>query len=759
MIARFYAILPPGKNHKTMCRRTIVGLLRVGVLAALGPAVALAAPDGCVPAPRPTVVAPKPSKDNLLHIRADRAKVVERNIAVFTGHVLLRYRGQSITADKIRYNRTTGQIAARGHVVLYGARGVRLHTDRLDLNQTTEVGRSGAVRFDLGPGSGRGRASGINIRNKNEMDLKNARYTTCPPGHRGWYLAAGHLDLDRASGVGTARDAHVDFQNVPLFFWPYLSFPLSSQRKSGFLAPRYGVRGNAGFAFALPYYWNIAPQIDDTLTPRFYSRRGLQWQNETRYLGQTYNGSFTWQYLPYDPVYGATRYSLSLFHHQFLGPYWTASVDYQKVSDLSYLGDFSDTLAVSSQTDLPQDVRFVYSGPLWHVVALASRFQNLDPTVPPWQLPYSRMPEIRFSADPSALSEQLHYAFHGQIDNFQGNPVVNGRRIDLYPRISFPVFSQDGFIKPELGLRQTDYALDTVGTTGATYLTRTLPIVSLDSGLYFDRALDHGRYRQTLEPRFYYLYIPYVNQNNFPNFDTIVPDFNFSNLFLHNQFFGADRIGNANQATAAVTTRLLGPDGEEKLRASIGRIFYFTPEQVTAPAGPFIQTSAGFVYQNTPMPVYANASDWVAEAVAHPVPSWYLRSGIQWSASQNTTKLSDLDFQYHPAPDKILNIGRDYIAGVQDEIIISAQWPVYRHWTAVAQSEYSLLNKTNLESYAGIQYNTCCWGARVYFHRQLSPSLAQVDSVMFQFQLTGLANLGTPPINPLAQGAFIFGNP
>lgn len=736
-----------------------MGLLRVGVLAALAPAVALATPNACYSAPGTHVTAPvpPPPKDDLIHIRADRVKVVERHIGIFRGHVLVRYRTQAITADTVRYDRTTGRLVAQGHVTLYSAHGVQLHTNHLRFDPTAHTGRSGRVTFGLGTGSGRGSADDLLFKNRNDMLLKGARYTTCPPGHNGWYLAASRLNLDRVHDVGTARDARVDFKGVPLFFWPYLSFPLTNRRKSGFLAPRYGVRGNAGLAFALPYYWNIAPQVDDTLIARFYSRRGLQWQNETRYLGETYNGTLTWQYLRHDRVYGANRYSIALFHNQFLGPYWAASIDYQKVSDFSYLGDFGETLAVTSQTDLPQNVEFAYSGPLWHVTALASRFENLDPTVAAWELPYSRMPEIRFSADPAARSWHVHYAFRGQIDNFQGNPVVNGRRIDLYPRVSFPVRGADGFIKPELGLRQTDYALDTMSQT---HLTRTIPIVSLDSGLYLERTLDGGKYRQTLEPRFYYLYIPYVNQSNFPNFDTIVPDFNFSNLFLHNRFFGADRIGDANQATIATTTRLLGRDGSEKVRASVGRIFYFAPERVTAPPGPLVQTPAGLFYQNAaPPPVIGTGSDWVAEAVAQPVPSWYLRTGIQWDATQGNTRLSDVDFQYHPAPNKILNIGRDYIVGVQDELIMSAQWPIYRHWTAVAQNEYSLLNKTNLESYVGIQYNSCCWGVRVYFHRQLSQTLAEIDSVMFQFELTGLANLGTPPIDPLAQGAFIFGNP
>lgn len=725
-----------------MRRRTIAGFLRVGVLLASGPAVALAATDVCTPAPttKATIPPAKPLTDSLVHVRADKATVVRRNVVVFSGHVQVRYGSESLLGDRVEYDRTTGIMKARGHVVLYDQHGDRVHTGRLDFNPLTYAGRSGRVVFEIANQSGHGYAKSIDFKSQSQLVLGDAHYTSCPPGHSAWFIVTQKLQLDRANNVGTARNARVDFKGVPLFFWPYLSFPLSNQRKSGFLAPRYGARGNAGLAFAIPYYWNIAPQLDDTITARFYSRRGLQWQNETRYLGQEYTGNLTWQYLHNDRIYRGNRYSVSFLHSQVFSPDLLGTVNYQKVSDLNYLGDFAESLAVSAQTDLPQEFRLNYSGPTWTVTGIAARFQNLDPTVPAAQLPYQRLPEIRFAADPPSAPGQIHYALTGQVDNFQGNPIIDGRRLDLFPTVSYPVRGADGFFVPTLGVRQTDYALQGVG---ATHITRTLPVISIDNGLYMDRLIDGGKYRQTLEPRLYYLYIPYVNQDNIPNFDTITPDFNFSNLFLANRFFGADRVGDANEATLATTSRILDQKGVERVRASLGRIFYITPPRVALPLSP----------------VYQNKSDWVAEAVARLSQSWSLRSGVQWETKSSKVKLSDVSVQYEPAPDRILNLGHEYIAGVQDQLSISAQWPIYHRWTAVGENQYSLLNKTNLESYLGIQYNSCCWAARVYFHRQFSPTLAQIDSVMFQFELTGLAALGSPPINPLAEGAFVFGRP
>ncbi|HET9122067.1 MAG TPA: LPS assembly protein LptD, partial [Acidiferrobacteraceae bacterium] len=636
-----------------------------------------------------------------------------------------------------------GRLKARGHVLLSDTSGSQIRAPSLDLDPVTHAGHTGAMRFVVSGQHGRGAATSARFGKDGSAHLVGARYTTCPPGHASWFILTRKLTIDRKHNRAVARDARVDFKGVPIFYWPYLSFPTSSARKSGLLAPRYGVQGNSGIALALPYYWNIAPELDDTLTPNFYSRRGLDWENETRYLGKSYSGIVTWDYLRHDRVAGINRYLISWVHNQTLSPEWTTSVNYEKVSDPNYFTDFATTLAVASQTDLPQDLAFNYAGPVWTLTAEASRYQNLDLAVPASELPYSRLPGIRFAAQPLFPNDSLHYRLSGEIDNFVGSSLVDGKRVDLYPRISYPMRSPDGFFVPTFGIRETDYALTGASVGPATHLTRTLPIVSVDNGLYLDRAWDAGKYRQTLEPRLYYLYIPYVDQNNFPVFDTAAPDFNFANLFLPNRFFGADRVGDANQATLAVTSRLLDAKGSEKIRVSVGQIHYFTPQRVNLPIGP----------------IYENHSDWVAESRVHIIHSWYVRTGIQWDANDHVTKSSDLYLQYEPAPDRILNLGHEYIAGVQDEVVASAQWPVYRHWTAILENQYSLLSKANLESYYGIQYNSCCWAARVYFHRQLSPALQQVNSVMFQFELKGLARLGTPPINPLAEGAFVFGNP
>ena len=728
-----------------MYRRTTAGFLSLGVLA-VSAHWAYAAGSQCAVAPPLPVSTAQPSpplQDGLVHVRADQARVLGKDQVEFNGHVIVRYGSQTIQADRVEYSRKTGLLKARGKVILSDPSGSQVRAPRLDLNPTTRAGRTGQMLFVVSGQHGRGRAATAQFGKDGVVRLEDARYTTCPPGHAAWYIKTRKLTLDRKNNSATARDAEVDFKDVPIFYWPYLSFPTSSARKSGFLSPRYGVQGNSGIALALPYYWNIAPQIDDTLTPNFYSRRGLDWENETRYLGSSYSGTFTGDYLRHDRVAGINRYLISWADSQTFSPYWTGSINYQKVSDPNYFTDFATTLAVASQTDLPQDVQFNYAGPVWQVTAQASRFQNLDLAVPSSELPYSRLPGISFEARPPLPNDSLHYRLTGEVDNFVGSPTVDGRRLDLYPRISYPMRGPDGFVVPTLGIRETDYALTGVGVGPDPHLTRTLPIVSLDNGLYLDRTWEAGKYRQTLEPRLYYLYIPYVDQNNFPVFDTAVPDFTFANLFLPNRFFGADRVGDANQLTAAVTSRLLDAHGSEQIRMSVGQIYYFTPQRVNLPIGP----------------TYQNSSDWVAEGTIHIIRSWYVRSGIQWDANDHMTKRSDFYVQYEPAPNRILNLGHEFIAGVQDELVASAQWPMYRQWTAVVETQYSLLSKANLESYYGIQYNTCCWAARVYFHRQLSPTLTQVNSVTFQFELKGLASLGTPPINPLAEGAFVFANP
>lgn len=704
-------------------------------------APALRADDGAAVCPevkprkRPSLV--NQPEDQAVHIRADKVQLDVEGVNIFSGNAELRYGDQTVLADKITYDNSKDEIEASGNVRIRDEAGDEFITEFVRLGRQMGEGFTDSVVFILSGNGGRGDAKKVLFEGRARTQMENARYTACQPGQDDWFIIARALNLDYEKEIGTAWHAKIEFKGVPIFYWPYLSFPLGDARKSGFLAPRYGNSDKFGFFVATPYYLNIAPDFDTTVTPRFLSKRGLQLQNEARYLGPQYSGTVNYEFIS-DRVYGADRSVGTFKHQQVFNPYWSGVIDVRAVSDPDYLNDFGDNLAVASQTHLPRKVEADYGDSIWRVTTRTFTYQTIDKTLPAADRPYNRLPQILFSTELPAISGSPHYDFQGEVVNFQREVGVTGTRADLYPSISLPWRNESSFLIPKAGVRYTGY--DLTGSDDARP-SRTIGIFSLDSGLQFERAAGNKQdFTQTLEPRLFYLYVPYRNQDQLPNFDTGTADFIFSNLFRENRFSGADRIGDANQATIAVTSRLLDAAGGERLRASAGEIFYFHDQTVNLPAGTINKKS----------------SDLAAETYARLASDWYVRGGLQWDPDTKETERGSFYLQYHPSKDKIINIGHRYTPNVQEQVDFSTQWPISNQWSAVVSSSYSLSDDRNLESYVGVQYNACCWAARVYRHSRVDPNRIQINTLMFEFQLTGLGKTGMVPASPLGAGAFIF---
>src|SRR5216684_1457282 len=674
--------------------------------------------------------------DQSIRIRADQAQLDAAGMNIFSVNAELRYDDKTILADKIIYDKSKDEFEASGNVRMQDDAGDEFITPLIRLEKQMDAGYADSVVFSLSGNSARGDAKKILFEGRERRLMENARYTTCPPGQDDWFIIARNLRLDYGQEVGIARDAKIEFKGVPIFYWPYLSFPISDKRKSGFLAPQFGNSGKSGFFFAAPYYLDIAPDLDATITPRSLSKRGLQLQNEARYLGEDYTGTINYEILSHDRISGSDRSAATFKHQQTFSPYWSGNIDVRTVSDNDYFNDFGGNLAIASQTQLPRRAEADYGDSIWRVTTRAFTYQTIDSTVPATEQPYSRLPQVLFSADVPGKSGSRYYQLQGELVKFERDVGVTGTRADLYPNVSLPWRNESGFLIPKAGVRYTSY--DLAGTNDD-HPSRTISIFSLDSGLQFERAAGSD-FTQTLEPRLFYLYVPYRNQDQLPNFDTSASDFIFSNLFRENRFFGADRVGDANQATIAVTSRLLDASGAERLRASAGEIFYFRDQTVNLP----VETTN------------KKSSDIVAETYARLTENWYVRNGLQWDTDKKETERGSFYLQYHPAKNKIINFGHRYTRNVQEQIDFSTQWPIGSHWSAIASSSYSLLDNRNLESYFGFQYNACCWAARVYNHRRVDQNGAQTSVLMYELELTGLAKQGESPVSPLRVGAFIF---
>lgn len=593
------------------------------------------------------------------------------------------------------------------------------------------------------PQQSRGDAQTIFFDGQDKKRLKDARYTTCAAGVDDWYIKAKDLALNDFTESGVGKNAYIEFKKIPILYTPWISFSYSGQRKSGLLAPSFGSTTNTGFELTAPYYWNIAPNMDATLTVREMSKRGVQLQGDFRYLEENFSGKDALEYLPNDNQTSQSRYYANLKHQQNFGNGWSAGYSLEKTSDNKYFSELSTRIITTSRIILPQQFNVDYVDENWRFNALAQKFQTLDNKT----YPYERLPQMTLNGDKyfgdtkANLYTQL-VAFDINKNSPNQATLPTGTRLTLYPSISLPMSRPYGYITPKLGVHYTNYALNNVANNLESQ-QRTLPIFSLDSGLYFDRAFKVGPrdYTQTLEPRVFYAYIPYKNQSNIPVFDTGEADLNFSTLFRENRFTGNDLVNDANQLSYALTTRLIETDtGAQRLSASIGQRYYFNSPKVTVPRAALNQS---------------NSSDIVAGLSANLRSSWRVDTFLQYSTQNSNAVRTTLSSRYNPEPGKTFNLSYSYKPDLVGEAVssginqfdVSAQWPLGQGWYGVGRANYSLKENQIIETLAGVEYNAGCWQTRTVIQR-VSTATAQANyALFFQLELGGLASIGTNPLS------------
>lgn len=674
-------------------------------------------------------------------ISAREARTISDGLTEFSGNVELQRGGEKINADHLIFDRSADEALASGNVILNTGAGDRFETPEAQMKLGPHVGHTGAATFSLGLTQGRGDAERIDFEGRELTRLTKTRFTTCAPGQDDWFLKASRLDLDTATDTGTARHSTVSFFGVPIFYWPYLSFPISDRRRSGFLIPQFGYSDKLGGEIEVPYYWNIAPNYDATFTPRWIGRHGVQLRNEFRYLGRHSAGKLDIEFLPDDRVTEDNRAAGSYTHRHSLSPLWSALIDVRRVSDEEYLDDFGGPVADTAVTHLPQTAEINYRGKIWQFAAVASDFQTIDPTISTAARPYARLPQLSLNASPPGETNRPRVGLDGEWVSFQHETNIEGGRLNLQPTVSWPLANSYSFVTPKLGAYHISYRLDNAAPTADTSPGVTRGIFSLDSGLFFERDTAWGSrpYVQTLEPRLFYVYIPFADQDQLPVFDSGLPDFSFTNLFRENRFIGGDRIGDANQATLALTTRLLDDtDGTERFRASIGQTFYYDDRRVNIPAG--TDTS--------------QESDIAGEISARLIGNWHVSASVQWNEDDRKIQKGSFYLQHQPARDRIVNLGYRFVRDDLEQTDVSLEWPLGGRWALRGRSLHSLSDHRNLESYAGLEYKTCCWALRVFADRRVSQTSEQVRSVNLQLELNGLSRLGGAPDSPLAQGLF-----
>jgi len=696
----------------------------------------------CPPVPSALpAAATAPGDETPINFYADTAESVEQQVFTLRGNAVVLYGQQRLDADNITYNLNDGKVDAQGNLH-YSRPGLLVNGDHAQLYPDEKRGTLYTADYALPDRHGRGEAEVIQLLDAHHQQLDQATYTTCPPGNTDWVMSARQVDLDTEDGLGVAHHAKMDLKGVPVLYTPYISFPIDGRRRSGFLIPKIGASEETGLDVSVPYYWNIAPNYDATLMPRIMSDRGVMMNTEFRYLSRINSGMLRAEYLPSDNKYDNRSRSLVSFEDKGNPlPRLTTHIDASNVSDKDYFRDLGTTLVQSSQSFLRREAEATYHGNRWMLDTRVLNFQTVDPTVAVADRPYMELPRVRFSATPAQRLLGLQFNVDSEVTQFDKDKSVTGTRVDMFPQLSLPIEHAAWYIKPSAGMRHTLYQLNDQPAGDPKSPQRTTAVADIDAGMYFDRDFQWGdsAYMQTLEPRLYYLYVPYKKQDDIPVFDTGNYDFNFWQLFQENRFSGPDRMGDANQLAVALTTRMLDPaSGAQRLRASLGQLVYFRNLKVTLPNDPVITD---------------NTSDLIGELGVTISPEWNATTEIQWDPSASRTDRGDVMLQYRADKRQLVNLSYRYRRATLNQTDVSFLWPLGNAWHLVGRWNYSLDDSTTLDTLAGFGYESCCWALQLVGRSYVNDvNGGMTNAVYAQVEFKGLTGTGSQVDNLLEHG-------
>jgi LPS-assembly protein len=727
------------------------------------------------------------SENKLVYIDADSLEGTVDEMFEAIGNVEVRSDDKLITAKRIRYLPNTNEITVEDTVRIERRGGKDLiEGSELRLNLDNTTGQLSQVSYrlqeglDKDVGSARGNAKLLMFEGEDNYRVRQGSYTTCPEGDNDWTLLADDLKIDNKQQVGTGRHVKIAFKGVPIVYTPWVNFSLDTKtRKSGLLAPEVGYSRRTGEELTIPFYWNIAPNIDATISARMMSDRGIMMQNDVRYIGKNSIGNLLLEILPSATsgvIPGSTtsdmnRYSIALKHEQRFGYGWTGNVDFNKVSDSNYFTNLAYDVRQTSQANLKQEASLAYQNNLWgdgsvNFKAVAQSFQNIRGGGV-----YQRLPEFTLNiTKPNLFGAELDLKSSWTSFSHKLAGMPTGSRLVFNPSISFPLRKEFGYIIPKIGIHHTNYDLSVSNLNAPLQPDRTMPIFSLDSGLIFDRnvAVRGERFTQTLEPRAMYVYVPYRDQTLLPNFDSTFTDFGFAQIFNENRFSGSDRINDANRVTLGLTSRFLETSsGKERLSLSVGQQIHFTPTRVT---------------MSGVAPV-SSKIDLIAGVTGHFTPQIKTDTTVQFDQNKAEVDVVRSALSYSPQLGRVINLGYRFSRFGPGPLLnplviplypvnpfglhqadISAQWRFNDRWQAVGKINYSLLDSSTLERLAGIEYNACCWSLRFMFSQvsiplvNLPPGGVMVTGVphitnaaFLQLELHGLMGIGMSPLKALQQ--------
>jgi LPS-assembly protein len=654
-----------------------------------------------------------------------------RATPLIQGNVALIRGDQFLGTDRISMDTEAGTYVAEGNI-RYQDSGIRIVADRAEGNQNDDIHTITNIRYQLVDRRGNGGADSIQLTGPLGQ-MHHSTYSTCDPSQQMWQLRAQRIDVDSDEGFGVARNAVLRLGGFPFLYVPWFKFPIDDRRQTGLLYPSISLSGRNGFDYRQPIYLNLAPNYDMTLTPRLMTERGLLLDTEFRYLYEGGRGTANASYMPNDDLRDRDRGRFLFSGYHNLGSTWQARANVGWVSDERYVEDFSNRLAGISTSYLQSTAGVFGVGEYWNAGAMAEHFQLTDYTLTDANLPYSRLPRTYVNWE-RPLGHWLDAGVWAEAVHFHHSEFAGGSRLDVKPYISARLAGPAWYVTPTLAWRYTTYQLEdelAQPLGGDTSPARSLPITTLDAGMYFDRDARIGGadYLHTLEPRLFYLNAPYREQDGLPLFDTRPFTFSWGQLFRDNRYSGADRQIDANQLTVALSTRLIRQaDGREKLSASVGQIRYFEDSRVVAPGE---------------TPVEEGKSAWVADANYVLNDRWTLGASYQWDPKFRREDLASVRARYLWPGDGVANLGYRYRRDLLEQADFAFLYPINPVWSVVGRYYYSLEDDKLLEAIGGVQWDSCCLAVRVLARRYVRNREGELNnSIQVEFVLKGLGSAG-----------------
>ena len=681
-----------------------------------------------------------PITDLPIELRAAGAETSNDGWHSLTGNVEIVQGDRTIRTDTLRVNSVTREMTASG-LFRFEDSTLFLTGNDASLQRTgsAEIDQAG---FLLKSNAGRGTADTIRLASNGDLSLDRVSYTTCPAATTGWELKLSDLDIDQATHTGTGRNVRLEFKGVPIFYTPWISFPVSNERKSGFLFPSFGGSSRGGDAISVPWYWNIAPNYDDTLTPSYITNRGLKIDNEFRYLGQTSRATLVTDYLPHDNSLKTWRGSIGLDYENNFNDSLQLTIKGNSVSDHQWYEDFGTNSGITSRPFAESLVALSAHSAHWYGELELQHLETLDDRITQIDRPFTQIPRLRIHGRETlvgkinfSLDSELTHFNRGLIDVVTPAYNTSGSRLYLNPSLTLPLTKSGMYLTPSLGWHYTRYQLNRSNDANVSpSLSGT--IFSVDTGLTFERLTQSEHHTQTLEPRLLYAYIPYRDQSQLPTaFDTVIPDLNLVQLFRTNRFVGPDRLGDTHQISTGITTRLLNnQDGSQYLVGTFGQAFYLKTPCISS----LLQT------QCTSQQTASKSSDLIGELSLSAYRNININLGTQWTPEKNHTQRSNLFIQYRSDNNHILNLGYRYDWQTLEQWESSIAWPVNAAWSGYGRVVYSQLDRKFLDHFAGLEYRSCCFNIRAVVGRTITTRSGEYDTqYKLQLDLKGLSSIGT----------------